>query len=252
MLRTEGLTKDFGGLRAVDHCSLQIPEGTIFGLIGPNGSGKTTLFNLVTGFLEPTAGQVFFKDVEITGLPSYAIIQRGLARTFQLVRVFCRMTVMENLLIASKHQVGENWLLGLLRTPGVRQQEEEAVERAMALLEMVNLQDYADELCSDLSYGQQKLIEITRVLMTDPDLILLDEPAAGINPTLRNEILNYIRRLRDEQGKTFVLIEHDMDVIMNLCERIAVLSEGRPITEGTPEEVASDQKVLDAYLGGQY
>lgn len=249
MLRIENLTKDFGGLRAVHHCSFEMPEGMIFGLIGPNGSGKTTVFNLITGFLPPTSGRVFFQDREITGLPPYMIAQRGIARTFQLVRVFQRMTVMENLLMAPKQQAGENLLLGMLRVPRVRRQEREGIERAMALLAVMGMENLADEYCGNLSFAEQKMVEITRALMTDPDLILLDEPASGINPSLVNQILDYIRKLRDEQGKTFLVVEHDMRVIMNLCDRIAVLNYGEKIAEGTTDEVSNAPQVIDAYLG---
>lgn len=249
MLRVENLTKDFGGLRAVNRCSFEMAEGMIFGLIGPNGSGKTTVFNLITGLLPPTTGRVFFKDQEITSLSPYVIAQRGIARTFQLVRVFRRMTVMENLLMAPKHQAGENLVLGMLRVPKVRRQEQEAIERAMALLAVMGMENLADEYCGSLSFAEQKMVGITRALMTDPDLILLDEPASGINPSLVNQILDYIRTLRDEQGKTFLVVEHDMPVIMNLCDRIAVLNYGEKIAEGTPDEVSNAPQVIDAYLG---
>ena len=249
MLKVDQLTKDFDNLRAVDHCSFEVSQGRIFGLIGPNGSGKTTVFNLVTGFLEPTAGRIYFQDREISGLRPHQIGQLGIVRTFQLVRAFNRMTVMENLLLAPKNQAGENCLLGVLRTAKVRRQEQEAIERARDLLAVVGLEKVADEYCGNLSYAEQKMVEITRALMTDPQLILLDEPASGINPTLVNQILDYIRRLRDEQGKTFLVVEHDMRVIMNLCDRIAVLNYGQKIAEGTPAEICADSQVIDAYLG---
>ena len=249
MLRVEGLTKDFGGLRAVNRCSFEVPRGAICGLIGPNGSGKTTVFNLITGFLQPTEGRVFLNDGEITGLQPHAITRRGIARTFQMVRVFRRMTVLENLLMAPGHQAGENFLVGMLRTPAVRRQESHNLRQAVDLLSVVGLARIANEYCGNLSYAEQKIVEITRALMTDPDLIMLDEPTSGINPTLVNLILDYIRKLRDERGKTFLVVEHDMRVIMNLCDRIAVLNYGEKIAEGTPAEISADRAVIDAYLG---
>ncbi len=249
MLNIQQLSKNFGGLRAVDHCSFEVPQGTIYGLIGPNGSGKTTVFNLVTGFLEPSDGQVFFKGQNITGLRADLVAQRGIVRTFQLVRTFNRMTVMENLLLGPKHQAGENVWWGMLRSSKMCRQEHDALERARRLLAIVGLEGATNEYCSNLSYAEQKIVEITRALLTDPDLIMLDEPTSGINPTLVNKILDYIRRLRDEQGKTFLIVEHDMRVIMNLCDRIAVLNYGQKIAEGTPGEICVNPAVVDAYLG---
>lgn len=249
MLRIEGLTKNFGELCAVNRCSFEVAQGAIQGLIGPNGSGKTTVFNLITGFLQVTAGKAFFKDRDITGLPAYAISQAGVARTFQLVRVFRRMTVLENLLNGPKGQAGERLLPGILHTPRVRRQEHAQLDRAWDLLTVVGLGRAANETCGNLSYAEQKMVEITRALMSDPDLILLDEPTSGINPTLVNQILDYIRKLREERGKTFLIVEHDMRVIMNLCDRIAVLNYGEKIAEGTPAEITRDRGVIDAYLG---
>lgn len=249
MLKIENLSKDFGGLRAVDHCSFEVPAHTIFGLIGPNGSGKSTIFNLVTGFLEPTEGEVYFKGERITGLPPYAIVRRGIARTFQMVRVFRNMTVLENMLLGPKDQVGENFVAGVLNLPAVREQERENLKRARELLSLMELERFEDEYVGNLSYAEQKMVEIARALMTDPDLLMLDEPASGINPSLVENILGYIRRLRDEQGKTILLVEHDMNVIMNLCDWIVVLNYGKKICEGTPEAVSCDASVIDAYLG---
>lgn len=249
MLRIEGLTKNFGELCAVNRCSFEVAQGAIQGLIGPNGSGKTTVFNLITGFYQVTSGKTFFKGRDITGLPAYAISQAGIARTFQLVRVFRRMTVLENLLTGPKEQAGEQLLPGLLHTPRVHRQELEQLDRAWDLLTVVGMARMANEICGNLPYAELKMVEITRALMSDPELILLDEPASGINPTLVNQILDYIRKLRDERGKTFLVVEHDMRVIMNLCDRIVVLNYGEKIAEGTPAEIARNRGVIDAYLG---
>lgn len=249
MLRVEGLTKNFGELCAVNRCSFEVAQGAIQGLIGPNGSGKTTVFNLITGFLQVTAGRAYFKERDITGLPSHAIAQAGIARTFQLVRVFRRMTVLENLLTGPKRQAGERLLPGVVHTSRVRQQEREQLDQAWDLLTVVGLDRVANEYCGNLPYAEQKMVEITRALMSNPDLILLDEPTSGINPTLVNQILDYIRKLRDERGKTFLVVEHDMRVIMNLCDRIVVLNYGEKIAEGAPAEISRDRGVIDAYLG---
>lgn len=249
MLRLEELTKDFGGLRAVDHCSFEVPQHTIFGLIGPNGSGKSTIFNLITGFLEPTSGRVFFKNQDITRKKPHEINQMNVARTFQLVKVFRNMTVMENLLLAPKRQVGESLLGAMVQPQSMREAERESIRRARTLLDLIGLREAENAQTGSLSYAEQKMVEISRAMMTEPDIILLDEPASGINPTLMNRILNYIRELRDRQGKTFLIVEHDMRVVMNLCERIAVLNYGRKIAEGTPAEISCNPLVIDAYLG---
>lgn len=249
MLKIVDLTKDFGGLRAVEHCSFEVPQGAIFGLIGPNGSGKSTIFNLVTGFLPATAGEVYFKGEKISGLEPFRIVRRGIARTFQMVRVFRNMTVLDNMLLGPKGQAGENVLVGMLGLPVVRRQERAQLARAGELLELMGLSRFRDEYTGNLSYAEQKMVEIARALMTDPELVMLDEPASGINPTLLSTILGHIRNLRDQHGKTILLVEHDMNVVMNLCDRIVVLNHGQKICEGTPGEVRCDVSVIDAYLG---
>lgn len=249
LLKVDCLTKDFGELRAVGNCSFEVAPHSIQGLIGPNGSGKTTVFNLITGFLKATSGRVIFKDQDITGWPPHMISQAGIARTFQLVRIFRRMTVLENLLNGAKDQAGEKLLQGTLALPGVRRQEHSQLDRAWELLTVIGLDKVANEYCGSLPYAEQKMVELTRGLMSDPELILLDEPTSGINPTLVNQILDYIRKLRTERGMTFLVVEHDMRVIMNLCDRIVVLNYGEKIAEGTPAEISRDRGVIDAYLG---
>ena len=224
-------------------------QGTIHGLIGPNGSGKTTVFNLITGFLRPTAGKVFFKDREITGLPAHAITQAGIARTFQLVRVFRRVTVLENLLSGPKTQRGEQILMGALQTPQVRREGTRAARPGVGPTERGWARPCGQRVLRQPALRRAENGRTHARLMGDPDLILLDEPTSGINPTLVNQILDYIRKLREARGMTFLVVEHDMRVIMNLCDRIVVLNYGEKIAEGTPAEISRDRGVIDAYLG---
>ncbi len=230
ILEVTELTKRFGGVTAVNRCSLALAPGRIYGLIGPNGSGKTTLFNCITGLAVRDAGTVRFRGRRIDGLPSHRIALLGIGRTFQVIRVFPELTALENLLVVSR--VGR----------------EAAIMRARELLGFVRLDGLASEFAGNLSYGQQKLLEFTRVLMLDPALILLDEPAAGVNRTLLNELLAAIRGLRDE-GRTVLIVEHDMKVVMGLCERVFVLDYGEKIAEGPPEAIQADERVIEAYFG---
>jgi len=231
-LDIQDLRKRFGAIRAVDGCSFKVPRGKISGLIGPNGSGKTTTFNLLTGVIPPDSGDVFYKGRNLTGLKPYQIFRLGISRTFQIVRIYREMTVFENLMSVSS-----------LRIP-----ERQARERAEELMEFVTLSKLRGEYGGNLSYGQQKLLEFARALMTDPDVILLDEPAAGVNRTLLNTLLDQIHRLQ-ESGKTIVIVEHDMNVIMNHCEKIFVMDYGVKIAEGPPDEIKKNEQVLEAYFG---
>ncbi len=230
ILDIRGVTKRFGGVIAVNRCSLALSPGKIYGLIGPNGSGKTTLFNCVTGIERRDEGEVYFQEQRIDGLKPHQVALRGVGRTFQIIRVFPELTALENLLVVSR---------------GDRQA---AHRRALELLQFVKLDRLQSEFAGNLSYGQQKLLEFIRVLMTDPQLILLDEPAAGVNRTLLNDLLNAIRQLRD-QGKTILIVEHDMKVVMGLCETVFVLDYGEKIAEGPPEVIQRDEQVIEAYFG---
>lgn len=240
LLSTEHLSRSFGGITAVDSCSISVKEGSITGLIGPNGSGKTTLFNLITSVYKPDAGDVYLRERMITGLPANQLCHQGMSRTFQITRLFWDLSVLENMIVPVR-QVGFRSLLG----PGMHRHEE---ERAMELLDRVGLDHLKDEPARKLSFGQQKLLEFAAILMADPELVLLDEPAGGVNPTMIRFIMDLIRSLNKE-GVTFLVVEHNMGLVMELCDHILVLDQGKKIAEGPPEIIQSDPVVLDAYLG---
>jgi len=250
ILETRNLTKDFGPFRAVDNVSIQIRRGSITGLIGPNGAGKSTFFNVLTGVLAPTRGQVFLDGRDITGLAPDILFTKRLARTFQLPRPFKRMSVLENVMLAPLAQIGEGILGPFLNPAKMRAQEEEIRERALHLLEFVTLGKLVDQAAGKISGGQTKLLELARVLMGDPGVILLDEPAAGVNPTLTRILIERIEEL-NRQGKTFVIIEHDMDFIMRHCDPIIALAEGAVVFQGTAAQAQASPILLDAYLGAQ-
>ena len=252
ILHVEGFTKRFGGLRAVDGCSLTVDAGTITGLIGPNGAGKTTLFNLLTGFLQPDGGRVFFKGVDITGLRPPEVFRRKVCRTFQIPREFKELTVLENLMVVPEGQVGERLWTPWLRPGRVRRQEAAIRDKALQVLRFLNLHDHWAAAAWTLSGGQKKLLELARTMMADPELLLLDEPGAGVNPTQMKELMRHIQWLATERGVTVLLIEHDMDLVMSLCNPVIVMAEGRTLAVGTPDAIRRDRRVLDAYLGGRY
>ena len=250
ILVLEGLTRRFGGLIAVDRCSLTIEAGRITGMIGPNGAGKTTIFSMVAGALAPSAGRILFDGEDITGLPTHRLFHRGIVRTFQIPHEFGRLTVLENLMAVPAAQPGERLWPVWLAPGAVARREREVRERAEDALRFLTLWDLRDELAMNLSGGQKKLLELGRAMMTSPRLVLLDEPGAGVNPTLLVRLREMILELNRKRGYTFVVIEHDMDFIASLCERVIVLSQGAVLTDGPMEQVRRDRRVLDAYLGG--
>ena len=248
LLSAEKLCKSFGGIAAVDNAQIFVPQGNITGLIGPNGAGKTTLFNLLSNFLRPDKGQVIFDGEPIQHLQPHQIAQQGMVRTFQVARVLSRLSVMENMLLGAQKQTGENLLRVWFRHRQVAQEERRNKEQAMSILESVGLALQANEYAGALSGGQRKLLEIARAMMTRPKLILLDEPAAGVNPTLVNQICEHIVSWNRE-GMSFLVVEHNMDVIMSLCHSVWVLAEGKNLAHGTPAEIQTNSQVLEAYLG---
>ncbi len=249
MLEVERLVKEFGGLRAVDDVSFTLRAHTITGLIGPNGAGKTTLFNTIAGVHRPSAGSISFLGRPIGGRSPYRIFDEGLVRTFQIPRPFAGMTVLENCMLVPSAQAGERFWNNWFARPRVRAQERAVRERALETLEFVGLARLSGEFARNLSGGQQKLLELARVLMSEPRLVLLDEPGAGVNPTLLVSIVDKLRALH-ARGITFLVIEHNMDLIMNLCDPILVMAQGKLILEGSPQVVRNDSRVLEAYLGG--
>ncbi len=244
-LRTEQVQKSFGGVHALDGCSVELEQGTVAGLIGPNGSGKTTLFNVITGYERVDGGEVYLDGRRITDLPPERVFSLGIGRTFQLTRIFPRLTVLENMLVATQRRGG------IVRSLLARSGAADDRRRAMDLLDFVGIAHLAADLADTLSYGQRKLLEFAYVLVADPAVMLLDEPAGGVNPSLINHIAGRIRDL-NAKGKTFLIVEHNMDFVMNLCGRVTVMDSGGVIASGRPEIIRSDPRVLDAYLGGAW
>jgi branched-chain amino acid transport system ATP-binding protein len=249
VLEVEGLRKSFGALTATDDATFSVERGTITGLIGPNGAGKSTLFNLVSGFYRPDAGSVRVNGVDVTGKEPYEVADYGLIRTFQTPRKLEGMTVREAMLVGPRNQPGESFRNLFLNPSAVEEHERANLEQAERILEEFEIDHLATQPATKISGGQMKLVELARAMLAEPELLLLDEPAAGVNPTLRNKLAEQIRRL-NEQGTTFLLIEHDMDFVMKLADPVIVLNQGSVLMEGTPEQVQTDERVIDAYLGG--
>jgi branched-chain amino acid transport system ATP-binding protein len=245
----DNISKQFGGVNALDRCSFRIEAGRITGLIGPNGAGKTTLFNIIAGFIRPNSGRIWLDGEDVTGLPPHQLFQRGLVRTFQIPREFGRMTVLENLMVVPPHQAGENLFNAWFRWQRVQRQERQLQARAEEVLERLNLIHLRDQLAVNLSGGQKKLLELGRTLMADARVILLDEPGAGVNRTLLADLIRFIEYLNRERGCTFCIIEHDLDLVTRLCQHVVVMAGGRVLTQGSMQEIKQNPAVREAYLG---
>lgn len=248
LLVTDKVGISFGGLVAVDEMSLRVPKGQVVSLIGPNGAGKTTLFNLITGFYKPDSGDILMNGESTLQLKPYEVISKGMARTFQNLRLFKKMTVLENVLIGHQHLIHYSPIDTVFNTKKKKQKEKEAIEYCCEILERVDLFDQKDNMCANLSYGQQKHLEIARAMASNPQLLLLDEPAAGLNPQETQELSNFIRKLLD-YGLTVLLIEHDMSLVMRISDYIYVMNQGRMLSQGIPSYVQEDEKVIEAYIG---
>ena len=249
LLDVKDLSMRFGGLLAVDGVSLELGEKQILAIIGPNGAGKTTVFNCISGFYNPTGGSILLQNASIAGLGSHTVARQGVVRTFQNVRLFKKMTVLENLLVAQHQKNRASVLAGLFNTPSFRRQEAESIERSLHWLDYMGLRDFANREAGNLAYGHQRRLEIARCMITEPKVLMLDEPAAGLNPQEKLDLQALIRQLRDQYGVAILLIEHDMGLVMGVSERITVMEYGKPIAHGTPEEVRNNERVIKAYLG---
>jgi branched-chain amino acid transport system ATP-binding protein len=249
LLETRNLGKSFGGLLALDELQLRVPEGALYGLIGPNGAGKTTVFNLLSGFITPTTGDIFFNGVRITGLPPEGITRLGIARTFQNIRLFEDLSVLDNVLVGFHCRRRAAWWQAALRFPGYLREERAYLARGRALLEEVGLIEAAEEKAGQLPYGHQRRLEITRALATEPKLLLLDEPAAGLNPQETRELMDFLRSVHQKHGLAILVIEHNLRLVMGLCEQITVLDHGLTLAAGPPQDVRRNPAVIKAYLG---